>query len=141
MPGHRSSLPSLLPVVALVATACLGADAGPPATPATPVTTTAPAPDAGWSPAELAFLDAMDEDLSGTGYVGSVEDDAEAFVRAGSGACELLDRGLTVDDLLVVLAVTLDLGMDASIDDVVLAAALVDAATGHLCPRHRSGVD
>jgi hypothetical protein len=135
MPGRRSSLPPLLLAVALVATACLGADGGAPATPATPATTSPPTTGpADVAPAEAAFLDAMGEHLSASGYAGSVPDDAEALLRAGSSACELLERGLTVDDLLLVLAVTLDLGAESSVDDVVLAASLVDAATTHLCP-------
>lgn len=135
MSGRRSSLPPLLLAVALVASACLGADGGAPTTPAIPVaTSTPPTEPAATDAAETAFLETLDEHLSASGYAGSVTDDAEAYLRAGSSACELLDRGLTVDDLLLVLAVTLDLGGESSVDDAVLAVSLVHAATAHLCP-------
>jgi hypothetical protein len=100
--------------------------------PEAPPSTTATPPDF------TRFIAAVDSALSETSYAGAALTDPEVFIATGRLFCELLDGGMTSDEILAehldaLAAVTAGdvTDADATATDVVLGAS-----TGVICPQH-----
>lgn len=110
-------------------------------------TTTTTTPLVTFAPGEGAdlarFVAVVDQALTGTSYAGTAYTDPELFVDTGRLFCSLLDRGLTVDDVLTayvtVLAGETESG-EIHPDDVALGGAVLGAAVEILCPQHSASL-
>jgi|FLYL01.1.fsa_nt_gi hypothetical protein len=111
----------------------------PTTTTTTPVVTFAPGEGA-----DLArFVAVVDEALTGTSYAGTAYTDPELFVDTGRLFCSLLDRGLTVDDVLTAYVTVLageTEGGEIHPDDLALGGAVLGAAVEILCPQHSAAL-
>jgi hypothetical protein len=153
-------LAALLTVLALAAcgggpsTAAPGMDAGTTAGSAPP-TSTSGAPDttgvvtttdprvseAAPDDAVVVFIAAVEETLTGTSYEGAALADPDVFVATGRLFCDQLDAGDDIDTVLARYLTELAGGVDAAGDDeLVLAGAVLGAATVSLCLDHAAAV-
>jgi hypothetical protein len=84
------------------------------------------------------FIAAVDSALSDTSYAGAALTDPEVFIATGRLFCELLDGGMTTDDILAehldaLAAVTAGHVIDA---DVTATGVVLGVSTEVICPQH-----
>ncbi|MDH4116389.1 MAG: DUF732 domain-containing protein [Acidimicrobiia bacterium] len=95
-------------------------------------------------PAAAVFLAAVDAGLEGTVYSGDPLDDPETYLGTGALFCELLDDGLTVDEVLGAYVVALSDsagGQELSRDDLLLGGVILGAGIEALCPEFSSQLE
>jgi hypothetical protein len=87
---------------------------------------------------ELAvFLAAVDEGLADTEYAGAAFEDPEGFIGTAALFCDLLDDGLTPEEVLRVYVAVLEPEVgDVSPDDLKLGGVILGAGIEVLCPGH-----
>ena len=97
-----------------------------------PSTTTVPPPDF------TRFIAAVDAALAETSYAGAALADPEVFIATGQLFCELLNDGMTSDDILAehldaLASVTAGQLTDA---DATATGVVLGASTEVICPQH-----
>lgn len=133
---------------AVVLAAC-GSDAAdqPAPSPSTSTTTVArsvgtpgPLPEAPTSviPDLTRFIAAVDSALSETSYAGAALTDPEVFIATGQLFCELLDGGMTSDDILAehLDALAAVNAGDVTDADATATGVVLGASTEVICPQH-----
>lgn len=83
------------------------------------------------------FLAAVDQGLAGTAYEGDVFDDPATYLGTAVLFCELLENGLSAEEVLTayILALTAaSEGEDIPPDDLLLGGVLLGAGVESLCP-------
>lgn len=88
------------------------------------------------------FIATIEAAMEGTSYEGAALEDPEVFIATAQLFCELLDQGMTADEVLGQYLDRLSEGdaAAASDDDVRLAGVLLGASVEVVCPRHRDSV-
>jgi hypothetical protein len=106
-------------------------------------TTSATQPETVVSTPDLSVLIAtIEAAMKGTSYEGTALEEPEVFIATAQLFCELLDQGLTVDEVLGEYLDRLSEGGAAAATDqeVRLAGVLLGVAIEVLCPEHRDAV-
>jgi hypothetical protein len=88
-------------------------------------------------PEAALFLAAVDEGLAGTVYEGDSFDDPETYLGTAVLFCELLENGLSAEEVLTayILALTeASDGADIPPDDLLLGGVILGAGVESLCP-------
>jgi hypothetical protein len=147
--GVLSRLRLLVVVLAVVTTACGGASARGIDAPSVPETTLATlVAQAGVSldvlmpedvPASAVFLAAVDQGLAGTVYEGDAFADPETYLGTAVLFCELLENGLSTEEVLTayVLALTENAAGEEIPDvDLLLGGVILGAGVESLCPEY-----
>ena len=140
----------LFVIAALVFAACSGSTTDTTTPPSEPTTSTAPGttstiPDPTDVEIENAaiFLLSVDDALLGTVHEGSPLDDPETFLAMGRLFCDLLDSGLSIDEVLggYAAAIVVQYPEEAlALDDLRLGGAVLGAAVVVLCPEYEEGL-
>jgi hypothetical protein len=111
-----------------------------PSTTATPITTTTRPPSTIASedvPLVALFLAAVEDGLAGSSYEGAAVDDPEGFLATAALFCELLEEGLSGEEVLTAYIAALtaqDRGGQISDDDLLLGGVVLGAGVEVLCP-------
>ena len=139
-------------IASLVLAACSGSNGSTDTTAAVSVTTTSTAPETTTTIADptdveiesaAIFLLSVDDVLQGTVHEGSPLDDPETFLAMGRLFCDLLDSGLSVDEVLggYAAAIVVQYPEEAlALDDLRLGGAVLGAAVVVLCPEYEEGL-
>jgi hypothetical protein len=86
-------------------------------------------------PEAAVFLAAVDQAVQGTEYEGESFAEPEAFLGTGVLFCELLERDLSVEEILTAYLLALSPSEGAaSEDDLILGGAILGAGIETLCP-------
>lgn len=131
-------------VFALLLGACAGSSAGDststgpaPTTTSSTTTTTLAEATGGEIEAAAIFLLSVDDALQGTVHEGAPLDDPETFLAMGQLFCDLLDSGLSLDEVMggYAAAIVVQYPEEAlATDDLRLGGAVLGAAVVVLCP-------
>lgn len=115
-----------------VSTTARGAEPAP-ATSSGPVDTTTTVP-----PDLTVFVAAVDTMLADTSYDGAALTDPEVFIATGQLFCEMLEEGVTEDQILGehLDALADAKGEAASNEEAVAAGAILGASIQIICPAH-----
>jgi hypothetical protein len=102
--------------------------------------TPGPLPEAPTSviPDFTRFIAAVDSALSETSYAGAALTDPEVFIATGQLFCELLDEGMTSDDILAehLDALAAVNAGDVTDADAAATGVVLGASTEVICPQH-----
>lgn len=100
-------------------------------TPASSTTTVLP-------PDFTRFIAAVDVALAETSYAGAALSDPEIFIATGQLFCELLDDGVTPDDILIEHLDALEAVISGEITeaDATATGVVLGASTEIICPQH-----
>jgi len=87
-------------------------------------------------PEAALFLASVDHAMAGTGYEGEAFVDPETFLGTAVLFCELLDSGLTAEDVLTAYLLALSSSSTEVIpeDDLLLGGVILGAGVETLCP-------
>lgn len=90
----------------------------------------------GFVPDYAALIAAIEAEMAGTTYEGAALEDPEVFIATAELFCDLLDEGLTTDDLLAEYLDRLSDGgaVEVDEDDGLMAGVLLGAAIEIVCP-------
>lgn len=147
--ARRILLRAVLAALMLFASACSSGDAGtatsveglPAVTSATadsdpPATTAVVETDDGFVPDYAVLIATIESAMKGTSYEGVALTDPEVFIATAELFCDLLEEGMTTDDLLAEyldrLAEEGEVEVDE--DDGLMAGVLLGASTKIVCP-------
>jgi hypothetical protein len=100
--------------------------------------------DVGQVPEAAVFLAAVDEGLAGTSYEGDAFVDPEAYLGTAVLFCELLENGLSGEEVLTAYILALSEasgGGDIPSDDLLLGGVILGAGVQTLCPEFIGAVD
>ncbi len=87
-------------------------------------------------PEAALFLASVDQAMAGTAYQDEAFEDPETFLGTAVLFCELLESGLSAEDVLTAYLLALQSGGAADIptDDVLLGGVILGAGVETLCP-------
>jgi hypothetical protein len=95
-------------------------------------------------PEAALFLAAVDQGLTGTAYEGDVFENPETYLGTAVLFCELLDNGLSAEEVLMayILALTeASGGAEIPGDDLLLGGVILGAGVEALCPEFASQLE
>jgi len=80
--------------------------------------------------------------MEGTAYKGAAVEDVEVFVATAELFCDLLDEGMTTDEVLADYLDRLSDGGETEVDedDGLMAGVLLGAAVEIVCPEHSEAI-
>jgi hypothetical protein len=88
-------------------------------------------------PEAALFLAAVDQGLAGTAYEGDAFDDPETYLGTAVLFCELLENGLSAEEVLTAYILALTEASDGGEippDDLLLGGVILGAGVESLCP-------
>lgn len=86
-------------------------------------------------PEAALFLAAVDQAMAGTSYEGDAFEDPETFLGTGVLFCELLESGLTAEEVLTAYVLALPESDEATADDdILLGGVVLGVGVETLCP-------
>ncbi len=94
-------------------------------------------------PEAALFLAAVDQGLAGTAYEGDAFDDPETYLGTAVLFCELLENGLSTEEVLTAYILALSQaseGEDIPPDDLLLGGVILGAGIESLCPEFAAGL-
>ena len=94
-------------------------------------------------PEAALFLAAVDQGLAGTAYEGDAFDDPETYLGTAVLFCELLENGLSTEEVLTAYILALSQasdGGDIPPDDLLLGGVILGAGVETLCPEFAAGL-
>ena len=89
-------------------------------------------------PDYAALIAAVESAMQGTAYEGAALEDPEVFIATSELFCDLLDEGMTTDELLAEYLDRLSDGgvVEVDEDDGLMAGVLLGASTEIVCPEY-----
>lgn len=110
--------------------------------PSTPSTTQSTESTSDFVPDYAALIATVEDAMEETAYAGVALEDVEVFVATAELFCDLLDEGMTTDEVLADYLDRLSDGGATEVDedDGLMAGVLLGAAVEVICPDHSEAI-